>query len=191
MFCPCIRAQSTTIFIPLLLLYEFIILVFLCGMNPMQAASLGMSARKPDSLCCPCLAWCLSTAEKDWKTKEERKSKVLLVLPSREFGKDKVTKKKPVSIPPHDKPVFQHVLPSMVNVDRTRGCLLYSRQIGWPLLCSIWHYSKKWAEPSSLSCPVSLCGKACNAAGLQRFNFWHLTFPHWKANSLLPCFWDL
>lgn len=94
----------------------------MCWIKPMQAASLGMLARKPDSLCCPCPAWCLSTAEKDWKTEEERKSKVLPVLSSREFGKDKVTKKKPLSIPLHDKPVFQHILPSTVNVDPTGGC---------------------------------------------------------------------
>lgn len=87
----------------------------------MQAASLGMLARKPDSPCCSCLAWCLSTAEKDWKTGKERKSKVLPVPSSREFGKQKVNQKT-FSIPPHDMPAFQHILPSMVNVAHTRSC---------------------------------------------------------------------
>lgn len=86
----------------------------------MQAASLGMLARKPDSPCCSCLTWCLSTAEKDWKMGEERKSKVLPVPSSREFGKLKVNQKT-FSIPPHDMPAFQHSLPSVVNVAHTRG----------------------------------------------------------------------
>lgn len=48
-----------------------------------------MLLRKADSLSGLCLSWCFSTAEKDWKMGEERKSKVLPVPSSRGFVKRK------------------------------------------------------------------------------------------------------
>lgn len=150
----------------------------------MQAASLGMLARKPDSLCCPCLAWCLSTAEKDWKTEEERKSKVLPVLSSREFGKDKVTKKS-LSIPPHYKPVFQHIQLSMVNVDPTKGCCTPGNQA---YLCCVAFHKIQRNKLNHHHYPV-LFPWVANLATLEVFS--HLTFPQWKAHNLLSCFQDL
>lgn len=111
-----------------------------CGIKPMQAASLGMLARKPDRLCCPCLAWCLSTAEKDRKMQEERKSKVLPVLSSRGFRRNKVTQKNPSPsnhVTRQYSDMFHHPW-WMIN-----WRLLCTRQSGLPWLCSICCYSMK------------------------------------------------
>lgn len=164
---------------------------FLCGIKPMQAASLGMLARKPDSPCCSCLAWCLSTAEKDWKTGEERKSKVLPVPSSREFGKQKVNQKT-FSIPPHDMPAFQHILPSIVNVAHTRSCCSPGNAY---LHCVAFNVTQQ-QETSGIvtlqnflsSDPVLFPWIAY--LGTQHQD-WHLTCPPGKAHTLLAWFQNL